>query len=307
MPKFNDKPDGIYPDMPMDEYLGLPRLSASGCHTLVTRCPAAFHYEQTADDSDSSAVTEIGKAAHILALEPHRWAEKVALIDFDDWRKKAAQEAREQALANDMIPLNNPQAETVLGMHEALKAEIGDQLAGGQVERTLLWTLKAFGVGMRSRPDWTAADDRRIVDYKTTGNAAARSFRSRVLDNGHHIQAAMCIEAHGLLTGRRADWWWLVQETEAPYLPAIYRPTEPWLAVGRELFHEAAETFARCCASGQWPGYLAGRPEDLEPPGWMVNEHMARTEARHARAVNDRAANANRDLLKVAADMQRPL
>lgn len=308
-----DLDDGIYPDLPMEDYLALPRLSASGAHTITSRCPATYRYGQDEpDDEKFSHDAAIGTAAHIMTLEPHKWDEKVQILDFKNYQTKAAKEARDAGLAEGKTPLLTKQVETVLGMHDALKRELGDIFSHGVAERSLLWTAENFSasgarVKMRSRPDFTSADDALMVDFKTTASAHPKSFRSRIIDNGHHMQAAGCVEAHGILTGKRAGYLWVVQETKPPYLPAVYEAGQVWLSVGRDLLYEAADIYARCMAADQWPGYLTGKPEKLEPPSWMLYDHDARLEARRQsqRAATKAAPSATQ--LKTAADWQKPL
>lgn len=306
MPNFPTLPDGIYDGMPMEGYLSLPRLSASGCTDLLDRCPAVFRWKQDhPDPQEYSVAAAIGSGLHMMVLEPQRWAESVVVVDAADWRTKAAQEARAAALADGRLPLLPAHVDTVTAMAEAVKRAIGP-LPPGTAERTYLWTARPWNVPFRSRPDW-ACDGGLLLDFKTTGCAAPGAFVRRVLDNGHHLQAAACLEAHAALTGRRAGWIWIVQETDPPYVVQLYEPTETALSIGRERLREACALYAACVAEDKWPAYADGTlPLDL--PGYAVTQHEERKALAHARDVEAarRGGAPPPTLLRIAAAWQAP-
>lgn len=302
--------DGIYPSMPMEDYLAIPRLSASGCTKILQSTPRHFrHAADNPEETEFSAITAIGSAAHILALEPHQWDKRVAVICADDYRKKDAQDSKNHALKDGKIPLLKKQADIVMAMNAALVAEIGNQLDGGIAERTLLWTHEYFGVSMKSRPDWTSADNRLLVDYKTTANASPGHFARRIADNGHHIQAALTTQAHEVLTGITPSWLWIAQETEPPYVTVVYRPAPSVLHIGADLASSAIETYAECLRTGNWPAY-ADSPVLIGLPSFVERQYEEFKEERHAKRVaanrpsSDRKPNSN--LLQTAVDWQRP-
>jgi hypothetical protein len=71
--------DGIYFGLPMEVYLAVPRLSASGMQKLCAS-PAAFwkevwlNPERAADpDEEETKAQQLGKAYHCARLEPERF------------------------------------------------------------------------------------------------------------------------------------------------------------------------------------------------------------------------------------------
>lgn len=310
MPDFTKLEPGIYDGIPADVYHRLQVLSASGCKTLLDECPATFRYEQDHPEEDEgNAAQWIGSAAHIIALEPHRWAEAVVVIDADDFRKKDAQERRDAALADGRIPLLTKHADIVLAMGEALKAKLGDQLAGGNAESSYLWVAEPFGVTIKNRPDWRSADNSLIVDYKTTTSATKRAFQARITDNGHHIQAGLYTEGHTILTGRRPHWLWVVQETKPPYCVTLFEPAPSVLHVGLDKALTAIETYAECTRTGVWPDHAPDRVL-IDLPGWELARYeefkLDRADRKQRRPANDRAANLNAELRDRAIAFQAP-
>ena len=74
----NNLPDGIYFDLPMEAYLGIERLSATGLQ-LLCASPAAFwakswlNPEKADEDEEETKAQQLGKAYHCARLEPDRF------------------------------------------------------------------------------------------------------------------------------------------------------------------------------------------------------------------------------------------
>ena len=58
-----------------------------------------------------------------------------------------------------------------------------------------------------------------------------------------------------MLDREPANYWFLNQETKAPYLVSVCELDLNALEAGREENARAAEIFDRCLQRGQWPGY----------------------------------------------------
>ena len=62
---------GIYPGLPMAEYLAIPALSAGILRTLVDRCPRAAWYESWLNPERArtdSPATDLGTVARPMAM-----------------------------------------------------------------------------------------------------------------------------------------------------------------------------------------------------------------------------------------------
>lgn len=308
MPDLSKLEPGVYFDVPAEQYHRLPALSSSGCKTLITECAAIYRHEQDNPEEDEPGTDMlIGSAAHIANLEPHLWAAKVVIIDAADWRKKDVQEAKAAALTEGKVPLLTKHVDTVLAMQERFKAEVGEQLAAGRTEVSYLWREYRRGVLMKGRPDWRAADDSLLVDYKTTSNVHPDAVRARVFDNWHHVQAALYIEGHEVLCGRTPDWLWIAQATKPPYLVTIARPTNATLHIAMERADEAIRTYAECHKQGRWPSYADG-VVPIEPTSRATWQHADWTEQRQARQQEQRRRKpANSNEIERAIAAQAPL
>lgn len=282
-----DKP-GIY-TMPAEAYHAdpcpEPSLSSSGARALATGTPAAYWHER--HNPPVKRVFEFGTAGHLMVLEPEEFARRVATLDFDDYRTKAAQEARDMARAEGRVPLLAKEAAAVAEMRAALWADpvAGKAFEGGTAEQAMFWRDAETGAWCRTRPDYLPPHRRYLVDYKTSVSADPREFGKRMLDYGYHQQAAWYLDGVEAVSGERPERFaFVVQEKTAPYLVSVCWVDPEALEIGRELNRYALGLFAWCLRRGEWPGYrdTAGAPPrafTVNLPGWAIAEHQRRSEA----------------------------
>ena len=96
-----------------------PSLSSSGAVTLVQECPAVFWTNSPLNPDfvpEQKFEFDIGSAAHLIILEPAQWGSQVVEIDADNYKTKAAQEARDAAYAAGKTPLLPKHRRTILAM-----------------------------------------------------------------------------------------------------------------------------------------------------------------------------------------------
>ena len=104
---------GIYPGITDTEYHADPvvggSLTSTGARTLINRTPAHYRHEQKQGRPDKAAF-DLGRAVHD-ALLGH--GAPLHEVPADDWRTKAAKEARDWAREQGYTPLLTPQIEAV--------------------------------------------------------------------------------------------------------------------------------------------------------------------------------------------------
>ncbi len=265
-----------------------PALNASGAWDLESECPA-FYYARAsfnpAQIVEESHEFDIGKASHLIVLEPKEFDRRVAIIDLPDYRSLEAQQARRLYRQAGRIPLLEREHEMLLEMRTALRRhEVGRfAFKGGKAERSYFWIDAETGIWCKARPDYTLPHGRYAVDYKTSTSANPEHF-SRVMRNlGHHLRAAWYLDAYEAVEGRRPErFHFIVQSTRRPHLVApieLDPEAEGW---GRLLCRHARQTFRRCLETKDWPGYRpAISPETpgairVGLPGWYTRDLQAR-------------------------------
>lgn len=269
----------VVDDMPHDEYLRHPALSASGAKLLVQPGgPAKYQHRLTHPEPPKKAFDH-GHAAHaaVLGVGP-----TIVVVDAPDWRTKKAQQERDEARAAGRVPLLFGDAERVHDMAAALRQHpLAARLlnpAGGRPEVSLFWHDEQHGVDRRCRVDWLRQPDQNgrliLVDYKTCSAADVGTLRNTVVRYGYHQQAVWYRDLIvGLGLARTAPFLFVFQETSAPYLVHLVELDDQLLQMGEERNERALRLFADCTAAGVWPGYNDGGITLLQPPRWALYDH----------------------------------
>lgn len=299
-------PPGIHPDVDEATYHALPYLGSGDIKMLIEDCPAVFRWtKDNPQENEPSRDMEIGTVAHLLALQPERFAERVVVIRHADYRKGEAKDLRANAYANGLAPILEADLDIALEMNRSLREQIGDMFTGGQAECTLIWDDPRTKQRCKARVDYRLPSIH--IDYKTTTDPSKNAFRRRIVDNGHHLQAAHYGDGEEVLTGRRPSWLWVVQSTKAPYLACMYEPAPSWLHFGGELVRAALDTHRACIEADEWPGYGDG-VQLIEPPGFMAYDFEERRAAGLVRKPERRGKPAlTKEQVALSININRPL
>jgi len=240
-----------------------PSASRSFLQTLVSQTPQhAFmtHPRFNPDyKSDDKKEFDFGSAAHDYILEG---GSRVEIIQFDDYRKDVAKEARDNALAAGKCPIIAHKFPIVEAMADAAKKQIAahgdypDGLTNGKPEGAIFWNED--GTWFRTKPDWIQNDDGWLEDYKTTGISGGPDqwIHGTFFDKGYDVQAYMGLRGYNKVTGRKAKgfrFW--VQEDFEPYSVYCVIPDPLTLDIAEQKFFFGKMMFERCRDSGRWPGY----------------------------------------------------
>lgn len=284
---------GFYPAMLIDDYFAdpcpMPSLTQSIAKLLINRSPLhawAAHPRLAVpvedEGTDEPKKFDVANIAHKLLLGR---GSEIAVIGADDWRTKAAKEARESALARGRLPCLAKQYERATTLVDQARdqlsaAGLGDAFSpkAGDGEMVIAWRDEA-GFWHRAMIDWLSHDRRLVLDYKTTlASAAPRDIPAKMAGDGWCIQAAQHEAGLNVLdpenAGRRRHIF-VCHEIVEPYALSIVEIPEAPLTIGRKQLTVASELWRRCLSSGEWPGYPSGviRPEY---PGWRESEWLAR-------------------------------
>lgn len=259
---------GLYPAMPMAEYLAdpcpEPSLSASTIRLLCASSPWhawTAHPKLNPDyQAETSGSFDLGTAFHAFLLEG-RGAGDFVVVDAHDWRTKDAQAQRDAARPAGYTPLLRAQWDRIL----AMAAAVGPQLSnlepprpfsepGGKPEQTLIW--QEDGLWCRARLDWLHDDHRMIEDLKTVGGTANPAAWSRTLFSmGYDIQEAWYRRGVKVVLGTEAEFRFVLVEVDAPHAVSAVGLAPDARALADTKIAYALRVWRECLGSGRWPGY----------------------------------------------------
>ncbi len=260
-----------------------PSLSGSVAIPLVHRSPLHAWIKHPRLNADvepfNSDRLSFGSAAHSMLLGA---GNPVKFLAYDDYRKKAAQEERDQALSDGYTPLlekDSGRLRKMMDVAPSYLALCGVALRTGKPEQTLVW--REGNEWCRGMVDWLSDDLRTVFDYKTTGlSANPRDMGRSLFDNDYHLKAAFYERGLNVLDpdprniGRRRSVF-LFQEITEPFACSLISVSEGGMTIGRKQATYAIETWQRCMATNVWPAYGVG-VSVVSPPPWIEKAWLER-------------------------------
>lgn len=299
---------GFYPGLSHDAYhadpVVVPSLSSSVGKLLIDQTPRhAFMAHARLNpqhEPDNDKKFDLGSAVHAMMTRDDR---AFAIIPADDYKTKAAREAREVAAAAGQIPLLARQHDQARAIARAARAQLDrteDAVgvftpAWGDYEITGVW--QDDGAWCRIRCDALSKQRFIIADLKVTnGSADAETWQRQIGNMGYDFQEAFYRRGVERLTGRRPHFLFVVIEADPPHALAVHALTPEWQHIGDAKVDRAIQTWRWCMKHGAWPGY-SRRTHYHEPPAWE------RIKAETAQVVNAPTA----EMLAAAIEFQKPI
>ena len=250
---------GIHDGIPMADYLAMPGLSASRCHTILTQSPFHAYHDEGGEPSEAS---EIGTAIHDVLLEG---VDRIVEIDAPDWRTKDAQTLRDEARTQGKIPILKHKAIQVWHAVNAAKEYIAkSEIAGvfddGKPEQTIIW--KEGEMLCKARPDWLTTDRSILLHVKTTQGSAQPDSWIRNMLTGMGYDVAVAFYERGLFENtpmeqmrRDSKSVFLVIEQNPPYGCSLIGLDPAMQDLAARKVERAIATWQRCKATGIYPAY----------------------------------------------------
>lgn len=213
---------------------------------------------------------DIGTAWHAMLFEG---ASSVAIVEAADWRTKVAKESRDAARAEGKTPLLEVQYYTIKKMVKLAievladsELDIKDLGSEGDAELSYIW--QEAETWLKVRPDWISKDRAIILDGKTTSGSANPNDLSRtIISLGYDIQDALYRRGVKAIEGVAPRFFFLFQETEAPYVCSIVSLSPQFQHLGEMKVQQAIDLWRYCMENNDWSGYPK-RIAYLDMPPW---------------------------------------
>jgi len=290
---------GIFYDMTADEYFADPCpapsftqslaklvLEQSTLHAMHQHPKLAPNREDDDEEEKYTRAKAIGNAVHTTLIGRGK---KLAIGEFDNFKKKAAKEFRDDAYAAGMEPILRKHMTEAENVVTAVRVQV--QRAGwanafclGKGEAVACW--QENGLWFRTMIDWITPDMRECYDAKTTeASFAPHIIGRKMVADGWDVQAAMheraldAIDPNG--AGRR-KFRYVAIENYPPYAMVPVEMTETWLTMGRKKLAVAIDQWRAAMATGKFAGYPL-EPCRPEYPGYAENAWLGRELGEFAR------------------------
>lgn len=260
------------------EYHKRPELSGSIAKTIIARSELHAWSEHPAYGGAGKVATkEMNRGSAIGRFLLGKGAE-LACLPFDDWRTKAAQESRDKARAEGLIPLTHVE----YSEYEAAAKAIRERLSSmghfisdvtGVSEPVILWEERSpYGpVACRCMMDHLALQRATIYELKCPESAHPDSVEHYSESMGYRISAAAYIRALAALRPEMIGsitFQFLFCEPTPPYAIYAPSPSAAFLESGDRDWTSAVSRWARATRDNYWPGYEDAGP--ITRPRWAL-------------------------------------
>lgn len=282
---------GIFPDLPMSEYhqreLGI---ASAGAIKLARRSLAHYaHWARSTFERRSKAM-DFGQKYHAFVLTPETFARDYVPIPSNAPKRPT----EKQRLAKnphfktieamewwDDFDARHPgkepvDATDVLKMAD-MRAALDDEDMVGELPRIMLtegrrevsyrWVDPKTGIRCRARYDYELQALSYGMDLKTCFDASPEGFAAAVVRNEYHVSQAHYLNGALELGHPLRNYLFLAQETEPPYVPALYPIDEVGQDLGFSMWRTALDRLAAACKAGKFPGYTT-EPRPLSLPAY---------------------------------------
>jgi len=268
--KFFPSPGkGIVYDLPEEQLI-----SKSGLD-VVAQSLLHFHYSLGVLEDDPTPTQIIGRAFHVITLEPDLTDDKIVVLpDHGDMRSSTNRKLREAWLADEgrgRQPLKEVDYNTVIAMRDSVHAHPAARklMRKGRSEVTAVWTDPATGLRAKARADRLVEMDGVFVDLKSALSAAPDEFRRAAANNRYHVQDAFYSRAFEENGVHISNFVFVVCEKTPPYAVACYQLDDTARMRGEQLYMREMRLLADAIEHDRWPGY-SSKVEDLSLPKWAT-------------------------------------
>lgn len=280
-------PPGLHHGIPAAVYhadpAAAPSLSSSLARRLLETTPRKARLEHPRFHKQEviapSRLAERGTAAHALLTGRG----ELTVIEAEDYKTKAAQEARKSAYAEGRPPVlrdDFARAEAMRGQAIWFLALEGIDPSAMDGEVVGIWS-DPYGCTCRMMLDLIRITSAGIlvIDYKTTEQEIRPGDAGKYLTNqGYDVQEAFYRRGLSVLFPEHAGrirFLFLVQDQNEPHDCLLIEPTREMRHIADQKASAAIGIWSRCMVTDDWPGHPSGIVHAY-PPGYTETQWAER-------------------------------
>lgn len=273
--------NGALLDVTPDEYHALDAFSSSAAKLTIARSPG---HARVGYRKKPTKAMDRGDIIHRLLLGKGK---DFHVVQAGDWRTKAAQQQRDQAREQGLVPVLAEDFEAHCTAAESIRVQLADRgiVLDGRSEQAITWTERTeFGdVTCKGLFDHVWPDKGVIIDIKTTSDASPSAVERTSENLGYAIQRAAYVRAltalDPSLAGRVAFAFVFCEVDDEPYAVNVCEPDGVFCELGERRWLRAVNTWARCLRDNHWPTYGAA-VNPLSAPSWALSREGYTTDER---------------------------
>ena len=209
-------PDGVYPNLPEDEYHDDDAVGGSTIN-LLRQNPSDFYHRSPMNpnrpERKSSTAQEFGRALHMATLES-RQKFSACFVRRPDGLARLDAKAKEKYCPNGEVMLDGEDYDRIITAADliAKHPELAAAFEGGMPEVSVFWPhVMDDGFIVRCKARFDFLKPRGIGDLKSIRNYMGRPFAEAcaraIVEWRYDLQAAHYLEGRSAMAGLVADGW----------------------------------------------------------------------------------------------------
>ncbi len=253
------------------------RMSSTGIRKMIhsPRKFLTFWSDLDSEDEEEKDHFRIGRAAHLLLLEPQKFKELYVIEPVHTGMTKAGkpttssnsievQEAKAKWRASQSpgaVIVTQEELDNLVGMMEAVLEHpvASGMLKEGKPECTLQWTDEETGVMCKGRPDYIVNDKENnlhLIDFKTARDIRPGIFADDAYRLRYYVQLAFYHDGLVRALGRQPQSITIIAvEKKAPFEAVVYPLEDAWFEKGQIAYRHALRLYRKCRDTGKWPAF----------------------------------------------------
>jgi len=256
-------------DVTADEYFALTdHFSQSVAKVLLSKSPLHARAEIR---KEPTKLMDRGNIMHRLVLGKGK---DYKVLEFSDWKKDVAKDARDAARKEGLVPVLAHHFEEYSIAAAAIVVRLSDMGIDldGASELAFEWTeITHHGAVLcRGMADHIWLDTGRILDLKIIDNAAPANVERSAATLDHAVQHAAYTRAVQQLRPDlvgRVQFLFAFCEPGEPHDVNVSEPDGVFRELGEQRWIRAITTWAKCVAEDKFPGYGVNH---LNAPMWQL-------------------------------------
>ncbi len=217
-----------------------------------------LYIDHTIEPDPPSKDKNFGLAHHVAVLEPHRWAQSVAVSPIFKGKGSKALRQSFKTMNAGRIIIDEEEHRTIRRMREAIEDNkaareyLGDLAEGdAKAEQPIRWTDPETGLPMKALID-LIMDSGVIADIKTCDDASPEAWSREMAKWKYHRQAAHYMD--GAWHALKADgpFVFIACSKQEPHDVVAHAISDKSLQLGRTQNARYAKELARRLESGDW-------------------------------------------------------
>lgn len=235
------------------------------------RHSSAYRWRYYPKTFTGSEAADWGSVIDCLLTTPDLLGDTVEIHDFDNFRTKAAQQAKADAIAAGKIFWKSSQMDQALRAAEKVQAHkyAGPVIKQSAPQTVVVGTLR--DVQCKGLIDFAPDHGDCLVDLKTINELTPEAISKRIDSLGYHVQAAWYLKLWNQMTGEnRKRFVFIWQESSPPYEIAVTELPAFDIEAGGEWAAHHIDVLKKCTEKNYWPGHFGGKPAVIGRPGYAT-------------------------------------